>query len=395
MITQSATLSEVCLAIVDCEHKTVPVDSTGAFYAVGTAAMRDNRIDYSNAKPISEETFLVWTRRLTPEPGDLLLAREAPVGPVVEIPVSANVAPGQRTVLMRADPSKVDPTFLKFTLRSPLIQSRLIELAEGSTVPHLNVAEIRNFQLPTLPDLEEQRGIGRALESLEARIANIVRSRVAVRRLISAVYSLYALRSSEGLSSFGEFVSERRERIGVERSDEATVLSAVAVGELRPSADFFNKRVHSKSIEKYLAVPLGALAYNPSRANIGSIGINDAIELGAVSPVYVVADVAPEWRRWVQASLRTPQVTEQIMSLSSGSVRQNLRFSDFASIEIPRPSSGDLASFNELWEHLAGHIKRLDHLDQVLVKTREALATGLFNGVLSIHQKRGQAEVVE
>src|SRR4051794_16594609 len=80
------TLADVCSNIVDCAHKTAPIDPDGKYFAVGTPAMRGNRIDYREARPISEATFDAWTTRLRPQEGDLLLAREAPVGPVVQIP---------------------------------------------------------------------------------------------------------------------------------------------------------------------------------------------------------------------------------------------------------------------------------------------------------------------
>ena len=93
-------LGSVLESLVDCEHKTAPRDESGEFFAVGTPAMAGNRVNYSQARRISAATFATWTRRMKPGAGDLLLAREAPVGPVVMIPTAENVAPGQRTVLM-------------------------------------------------------------------------------------------------------------------------------------------------------------------------------------------------------------------------------------------------------------------------------------------------------
>lgn len=88
------TLDDACTHIVDCEHKTAPIDDAGSYYAVGTPAMRGNAINYAEARRINQSTFSDWTRRLRPMRGDLLFAREAPVGPLVRIPDSENVAPG-------------------------------------------------------------------------------------------------------------------------------------------------------------------------------------------------------------------------------------------------------------------------------------------------------------
>lgn len=131
--------------------------------------MKACRIDYSKARPISAETFMDWTRRLRPRFGDLLLAREAPVGPVVRIPKEENVAPGQRTVLLRPAIS-VDPGYLFALLTSGPVQARLQERAEGSTVRHLNVPDIRALTLLSFPMLDEQRGIAATLGVLDDKI---------------------------------------------------------------------------------------------------------------------------------------------------------------------------------------------------------------------------------
>lgn len=170
MSSKNLTLADACIAIVDCEHKTAPIDPRGQYFAVGTPAMRGNRIDYGEARRVSEETFKAWTRRLAPRPGDLLFAREAPVGPVVRIPETLNVAPGQRTVLLRPDPFSVESDYLFYLLTSPEQQVRLLQKAEGSTVPHLNVADVRSFELPKLPPLNTQKEIAAALRALDDKI---------------------------------------------------------------------------------------------------------------------------------------------------------------------------------------------------------------------------------
>lgn len=168
---RTTTLGALCEAIVDCEHKTSPLDDTGKHFAVGTPAMQGNAIDYAQARRISEKTFDTWTKRLRPKFGDLLLAREAPVGPVVQVPREENVAPGQRTVLLRPIPECADSRFLYYLLTSGPIQSRMTSLAEGSTVAHLNVADVRVLELPVPRQLEEQRAIAEVLGALDDKIA--------------------------------------------------------------------------------------------------------------------------------------------------------------------------------------------------------------------------------
>lgn len=172
-------LDDLCLNIVDCLHKTAPINKLGNFFAVGTPAMRGNSINYSLARRIDDITFNEWTKRLRPRYGDLLLAREAPVGPVVRIPVEENVAPGQRTVLLRPDTTKVTTDYLYFLLIAPEQQERLKQPVGGSTVAHLNVADVRSFRLPEVPSLMEQRRIAGVLGALDDKIES--NRRIAVK----------------------------------------------------------------------------------------------------------------------------------------------------------------------------------------------------------------------
>jgi type I restriction enzyme S subunit len=187
-VTTRLTLADACTDIVDCEHKTAPIDPTGDYFAVGTPAMRGNRINYNEARRISQETFEAWTRRLTPAVGDLLLAREAPVGPVVQISNDLRVAPGQRTVLLRPNPALMDSRFAYYLLSSPQQQARLLIKAEGSTVPHLNVADVRSFELPPLPQKDEQCGIAATLGGLDDKIESNRRIEELVLDLAESLY---------------------------------------------------------------------------------------------------------------------------------------------------------------------------------------------------------------
>ena len=208
-MTARETLGSICSAIVDCEHKTAPIDDAGDFFAVGTPAMRGNVIDYSQARRISRATFDLWTRRLKPADGDLLFAREAPVGPIVRVPKRGIVAPGQRTVLLRPDSSKVDSNFLFYLLSSPTQQQLIAAKAAGSTVAHLNVADVRSFELPALPSIREQHAIAEVLGALDDKIAanaTLVQAADALAAT-SLAKAVEAATQAAPLSSLAEFVN--------------------------------------------------------------------------------------------------------------------------------------------------------------------------------------------
>lgn len=164
-------LADLCLAIVDCEHKTAPKSEEG-YPLIRTTDIGRGRLDISNAQRVDAAAYEEWTRRAVPQPGDLILAREAPVGNVALITPGVEPVLGQRTVLIRPDLDRVDPDYLTYRLLGYDVQHWMNGVANGSTVPHLNVEDIRSLPLPTLHPLEEQRMIGRALAAVDDSIDN-------------------------------------------------------------------------------------------------------------------------------------------------------------------------------------------------------------------------------
>jgi type I restriction enzyme, S subunit len=184
----TATLRDICTAIVDCEHKTAPAGD-GFALSVGTKAMRNGRLVLGSCKPVSSETYKLWTRRLEPVEGDLLLAREAPVGDVVRVPEGTRICLGQRTVLIRPDPDRVDPRFLHYWLLGPIAQTDMHSRASGATVPHLNVEDIRELDVSGVPDNRElQSQVGGILGAIDDLIENNRRRIALLEQMAQAIY---------------------------------------------------------------------------------------------------------------------------------------------------------------------------------------------------------------
>jgi type I restriction enzyme S subunit len=148
-------LNELCHDIIDCEHKTAPTQENG-YLLIRTTNIGEGRLLLDGVKKVSSEIYAEWTKRATPNPGDLILAREAPVGNVSIIPENLKVCLGQRTVLIKVDKSKADPRYLMYLLLGNAIQKWFKLLSAGATVAHLNVGETRELELPQLHSLNEK-----------------------------------------------------------------------------------------------------------------------------------------------------------------------------------------------------------------------------------------------
>lgn len=180
-------LHECCLLIVDCEHKTAPTQDVG-YPSIRTPNIGRGYFILEGVNRVSEATYRQWTQRAVPQVGDLIMAREAPVGNVAMVPKGLSPCLGQRTLLIRPDVKRVDPRFLTYLLIGPCVQSIIHSQTNGATVPHLNMKDVRNLDLPSLPDLSEQKRIAGILSAYDDLIENCERR---IRVLNEMARSLY------------------------------------------------------------------------------------------------------------------------------------------------------------------------------------------------------------
>ncbi len=165
-VAKRKPLAELCDLIVDCEHKTAPIQQEG-IPSIRTPNIGKGKLLLNGVNRVSEKTYKTWTQRAEPSPGDLILAREAPAGNVAVIPENMRVCLGQRTVLIRPKADVLEPTFLAFLLLEPKTQATLLAHSRGATVQHVNMKDIRALDVGAIPSLEVQRSIVSTLLSFD------------------------------------------------------------------------------------------------------------------------------------------------------------------------------------------------------------------------------------
>ena len=155
--------------VIDCEHKTAPKVDSSEYYSIRTPDIKNGRLLYEQANRVSAETYALWTKRGIPEAGDIILAREAPVGEVGWIDKDHKICLGQRTVLIKIHSTEIDKKYLLYSFVSSKFKDYLNELSGGSVVAHLNMKDIRALEF-SFPPLPEQKAIASILSSLDDKI---------------------------------------------------------------------------------------------------------------------------------------------------------------------------------------------------------------------------------
>jgi type I restriction enzyme S subunit len=136
------------------------------------------------------------------------------------------------------------------------------------------------------------------------------------------------------------------EKLIVEQSERVKNNSAIPVWSVSNKEGFidpekqFSKRVASEDTSNYKIIRKNYFAYNPARINVGSIALNSTENIGCVSPMYVVfnVDETQILPKYLFLLLKTDAVHKEIVRLSQGTVRSQLRFKDLQQINIPLPN---------------------------------------------------------
>ena len=156
-------LYKLCTHIVDCPHST-PKWTNNGMICLRTTNFRKGYLDMNTKYFVSLETFNERIQRLKPQQDDVLYSREGAIlGLACLVPTNVELCLGQRMMLMRMN-KQMNPRFLMHYLNSPQI-AKAVEIKTGGTAsPHVNVGDIKMFEIPT-PSLKEQSAIVSAIES--------------------------------------------------------------------------------------------------------------------------------------------------------------------------------------------------------------------------------------
>ena len=163
---QLRSVEDSMQAIIDYRGKT-PRKTLFGIPLITAKIVKDGRIMTPN-EFIASEDYELWMRRGIPEPGDVVMTTEAPLGEVAQLD-SRKVALGQRLITLSGKPDLINNTYLKFAMQSVFVQNQLKARSTGTTVIGIRQSELKKVEIP-LPPLVEQRQIAHILGTLDEKI---------------------------------------------------------------------------------------------------------------------------------------------------------------------------------------------------------------------------------
>ena len=159
-------LEDCMAALIDYRGKT-PQKTSFGIPLITAKVVKGGRIETPN-EFIAVDDYEPWMRRGIPEPGDVVITTEAPLGEVAQLG-HERVALAQRLIALRGKKGLLDNSFLKFLMQSTEVQDQLRTRASGTTVLGIKQSELRKILL-SLPPIEEQCAIAHILGTLDNKI---------------------------------------------------------------------------------------------------------------------------------------------------------------------------------------------------------------------------------
>ncbi|HEY5782135.1 MAG TPA: restriction endonuclease subunit S [Lysobacter sp.] len=142
---QVEAIKNVVENVYDGPHATPSEASVGPVF-LGIKNLSGTSIDLTEVRHISEDDWAQWTRRVTPQPGDIVFSYEAALGLFALVPPGLRCCLGRRLALVRPKPEAGTPHFWFHQFVGAPFQ-RLLEkhTVHGATVNRIALKEFPSF----------------------------------------------------------------------------------------------------------------------------------------------------------------------------------------------------------------------------------------------------------
>ncbi|MBL9066253.1 MAG: restriction endonuclease subunit S [Sphingopyxis sp.] len=270
-------------------------------------------------------------------------------------------------------------------------------------LPKINRPDLESIEVP-LPPLPEQRKIAAilrtwdlGLEKLEAlRAAKVQRHRALTHSLVFGTRQLdrfhttdevtphrwFTLPASWGSLPIGKLAKEIAERNA--EGEQYEVLSCSKYDGFVRSLEYFKKQVFSADLSGYKKIWRGDFGFPSNHVEEGSIGLQNLIDVGVVSPIYTVFRFDPKKvdADYAFAVLKTRLYRHIFEVSTSASVdrRGSLRWSEFSKLPFPLPPLAEQQAIAEVLRTAQIDLDALSNEIELLNRQKRGLMQKLLTG---------------
>ncbi|MBL1155655.1 MAG: restriction endonuclease subunit S [Ignavibacteriota bacterium] len=166
-------LGEVSLKIGDVDHKMPKSVENGKYPYLSTKDLTDDfKINFDNAKRISENDFHQLSKKIKPERGDIIFSRYGTIGRNVLVETDIDFLVSYSCAIIKPDSKMITSKYLYLYTLSPLIKSEIKKYTVQTTQANVGISSINNFIVP-LPSKEIQQQIVLEIEKRFSEADNL------------------------------------------------------------------------------------------------------------------------------------------------------------------------------------------------------------------------------
>lgn len=302
----------------------------------------------------------------------------------------------QHVAIIRPNPAKLDPRFLRYSLVSPEMQTKLLSWAEsGGTRNALTKGMIESFEIDTPVDVTEQHSIAHILGTLDDKIELNRKMNETLETMAQAIFREWFVdATANGLPKGWDVVS-------LPEAFEVNPPRMLQKGKLAPYLDMKNMPTQGHRPLDWINRKFGSgmrfvngdtlLARITPCLENGKTAFVDWLADGQVgwgSTEYIVLrpqpPLPPEYGYYLARSEELRAHAIQNMSGSSG--RQRVQLGCFEQFEISVPPESLARCFGEIAKQIMSLIRANDEQSRTLAAIRDTLLPKLMSGEIRIKE---------
>lgn len=166
-----STLKDECLKITDGTHQTPKYYESGYVF-LSSKNVTSRKIDWDDVKFIDESQHQIMHKRVAPQVGDILLAKNGTTGVAAMVDRDISFDIYVSLALLRSK-GNVTPEYLLTYVNSPIAKEQFDKRLIGMGVPNLHLREINQVVITYPKDKSEQAKMTQRIEDLDNVISNL------------------------------------------------------------------------------------------------------------------------------------------------------------------------------------------------------------------------------
>jgi type I restriction enzyme S subunit len=367
----------------------------------------------SDVRHIAEEDYAAWTKRVVPEPGDIVFTYEATLNRYAIIPQGFRGCLGRRLALIRPNSAKVNPRFLFLYFFGQDWRNTISgNILSGATVDRIPLTKFPEFEV-NLPPRPVQDKIADILSAYDDLIENNTRRIKILEQMAQMLYrewfvnfrfpgheKVKMVESEMGLIPEGWNLCPVTQAVDVDPTTKVPrdgVKPFVPMGSLSPNSMLINdvEKREGNSGSKFrngdtLFARITPCLENGKTGFVQFLPTDDAVAFGSTEFIVLRSrTVCPEY---VYLMARSDEFRDNaIKSMSGATGRQRVQQQSFDRFFIAQPPSDLLECFQSAVAQMFRLIQTLSLKSTNLRTTRDLLLPNLVSGEVSVENLEQEA----